>query len=230
MKIVRFVLCAKFIATMMLTSCTGGITNVVTIGQQVWMSENLNVDKFRNGDPIPEVKTDDEWENAGNNEQPAWCYYNNDPANGDKYGKLYNWYAIRDPRGLAPEGWHVLRYEEWGVLVKYLGGDVTAGLKIKNPSGWTNVGELGTKINIKSDQGTNETGFSGLPGGYRFSGFHNIGAKVEWWSSTSTSKGQVYRGAHTRTLSFNDGWRYNYVFDDDQTYKSNGCSVRCVKD
>jgi uncharacterized protein (TIGR02145 family) len=228
MKIVRFVLCAEFIATMMLTSCTVGVTNEVNIGQQVWMSENLNVDKFRNGDPIPEVKTDEEWENAGNNEQPAWCYYTNDPANGDKYGKLYNWYAVRDPRGLAPEGWHIPRYEEWEVLVKYLGGDVAAGLKMKNPSGWTNAGELGTKINIKSDQGTNETGFSGLPGGYRFytSGFQNIGKQGMWWSSSSYNKIL----ARTRYLEYNYGWRYNYVFDDDVEYKMNGCSVRCIKD
>lgn len=84
----------------------------VTIGNQVWMTKNLNVDKFRNGDPIPEAKTDEEWIKAGENKQPAWCYYENDPANGEKYGKVFNWYAVNDPRGLAPEGWHDPTEEE----------------------------------------------------------------------------------------------------------------------
>ena len=79
----------------------------VKIGSQVWATENLNVDRFRNGDPIPQAKTAEEWQNAGNNQQPAWCYYNNDPKNGESYGKLYNWYAVNDRRGLAPQGWHI---------------------------------------------------------------------------------------------------------------------------
>ena len=79
-------------------------TNEVAIDKYVWMETNLNVDKFRNGDPIPEARTEEDWLSAGKNGQPAWCYYEN---NGEKYGKLYNWYAVNDPRGLAPEGWHV---------------------------------------------------------------------------------------------------------------------------
>lgn len=71
----------------------------VKIGDQIWMTRNLNVDKFCNGDPIPETKTNEEWIKAGENGKPAWCYYDNDPANGEKYGKLYNWYAVNDPRG-----------------------------------------------------------------------------------------------------------------------------------
>lgn len=93
--------------------------NSVKIGNQVWMSENLNVSTFRNGDPIPEAKTNEEWDRAGANKQPAWCYYNNDPRNGAKYGKLYNWFAINDPRGLAPEGWHVSNLDDWNILDLY---------------------------------------------------------------------------------------------------------------
>ena len=85
----------------------------VKIDNQEWMAENLNIDKFRNGDRIPEVKINEEWEKAGNEKKPAWCFYDNDPANGEKYGKLYNWHAVNDPRGLAPEGWHVPSDEEW---------------------------------------------------------------------------------------------------------------------
>jgi uncharacterized protein (TIGR02145 family) len=81
--------------------------NEVQIGTQIWMTKNLDVSKFRNGDPIPEAKTDEEWVKAGENKQPAWCYYENNPANGAKYGKLYNWYAVSDARGLAPVGYHI---------------------------------------------------------------------------------------------------------------------------
>ena len=109
--------------------------NEIKIGQQVWTAENLNVDKFRNGDPIPEAKTDEEWENAGNNKQAAWCYFDNDPSNGIKYGKLYNWYAVNDPRGLAPLGCHIPSDQEWTDLTTYLGGEEQAGAKMKSKEG-----------------------------------------------------------------------------------------------
>jgi hypothetical protein len=82
------------------------------IMKQVWMKENLNVSTFQNGVVIPEVQDDDAWEKAGENAQPAWCYYDDDP-NGDKYGKLYNWYAVIDNNGLCPQGWHVPSDDEW---------------------------------------------------------------------------------------------------------------------
>jgi hypothetical protein len=92
----------------------------VTIGNQVWMKQNLNVDEFRNGDPIPEAKSAEEWRNAYEYNQPAWCYYNNDPSNGSKYGKIYNYYAVSDTRGLAPKGWRIPRLEEWEELTNFL--------------------------------------------------------------------------------------------------------------
>ena len=120
----------------------------VTIGTQVWMTNNLNVATFRNGDAIPEAKTDEEWRNAGENQQPAWCYYKNDPVNGAKYGKLYNWYAVNDNRGIAPQGWHVSSYEEWSVLENYLGGKghgSVAHTKMKSKSGWKSYMSDGKK-------------------------------------------------------------------------------------
>ena len=81
--------------------------NDVKIGNQIWMVKNLNVETFRNGDHIHEAKTLEEWKIAGENQKPAFCYYNNDPKNGTIYGKLYNWYAVNDPRGLAPAGYHI---------------------------------------------------------------------------------------------------------------------------
>jgi uncharacterized protein (TIGR02145 family) len=128
----------------------GKVYKTVVIGTQTWMAENLNVSSFRNGDPIPEAKTDEEWIKAGENEQPAWCYYNNDPKNGVKFGKLYNWYAVNDPRGLASLGWHVSTYEEWNELINYLGGVSEAGIKIKSNQGWK-----------ENYNGTNESGFTG---------------------------------------------------------------------
>ncbi len=79
----------------------------VKIGNQVWTSKNLDVEQFNNGDKIPEAKTNEEWNLANKNKTSAWCYYDNDNKNGMKYGKLYNWYAITDPRGIAPKGWHI---------------------------------------------------------------------------------------------------------------------------
>ena len=91
-----------------------------------WMPGNLKVSKFANGEPIMEAKTTEEWHNAGKNKQPAWCYYNNDPKNDRKYGKLYNWYAVNDPRGLAPEGWHVPDDKEWN---NFPGNNVAGGIR-----------------------------------------------------------------------------------------------------
>jgi uncharacterized protein (TIGR02145 family) len=222
MKKVSLILSSVLIIAMMLTSFRGSVSKEevaskqVTIGKQVWMTENLNVDKFRNGDPIPEAKTDEEWEKAGINGQPVWCYYNNDRTNGVEYGKLYNWYAVNDPRGLAPEGLHVPSDEEWTTLDDFLGeGDVST--KMKSTSGWTdNEGESGN--------GTNESGFSGLPGGGRYSDgtFSLIGMNGVWWSS---SEDAVPGDAWYRVLGYNhiNLFRNSYS-------KADGWSVRCIMD
>ena len=131
----------------------GSTQKTVKINNQEWMTENLNVSAFRNGDSIPEAKTDLDWEEAGKKGKPAWCYYANDPANGIKYGKLYNWYAVNDPRGLAPAGWHVPTDAEWTELINSLGGGELAGAKMKSTTGW-----------VDNRTATNESGFSGLPG------------------------------------------------------------------
>ena len=93
-----------------------------TNGPQVWMRKNLDVSTFRNGDPIPYAKTAEEWKAAGDNKQPAWCYYDNDTVNFKKYGGLYNWYAVNDPRGLAPEGYHIPTDEEWRNFIASIKG------------------------------------------------------------------------------------------------------------
>jgi len=184
----------------------------VKIGNQEWASENLNVDKFKNGDAIPEAQTEEAWQKAGEEGKPAWCYYENDPKNGDKYGKLYNWYAVTDPRGLAPSGWHVPRNAEWTKLTDYLGGKDAAGDKMKSKEGWKDNGN-----------GGNESGFSGLPGGtrYSFGTFGNIGYNGNWWSSTEGTTNNAWN----RSLDYNYGNVTSYNVN-----KTNGFSVRCLRD
>jgi uncharacterized protein (TIGR02145 family) len=145
-----------------------------TIGNQIWETKNLNTEKFQNGDIIIHAKTNEEWTKAGEDGIPAWCYYNNDPANGAKYGKLYNWYAVNDPRGLSSNDWHIPSETEWVTLSTYLGGDKIAGSKMKSTNNWQANGN-----------GTNESGFNGFPGGFRdFDGaFNNIGIEGYWWST-----------------------------------------------
>lgn len=212
MKKVSLILSTVVMIAMMLSSCGEGASNEVTIGKQVWMVENLNVDKFRNGDPIPHVETNGEWKKAGKNKQPAWCYYDNDPANGTKYGKLYNWYAVNDPRGLAPEGWKIPSDEDWTLLTDHLGGEEVAGGKMKSKSGWA-----------ESGNGTNESGFSGLQGGYRgYTGtFGHVGKYGNWWSSTEYTR----INALVRFLDYGNG----YVYSDFKN-KGKGYSVRCLRD
>jgi uncharacterized protein (TIGR02145 family) len=188
-------------------------SQAIKIGTQTWATKNLNVATFRNGDPIPEAKTDEEWEAAGDNKQPAWCYYENNTANGTKYGKLYNWYAVNDARGLAPMGWHVPTDQEWTVLSTFLGGQDVAGKKMKSTSGWNDA-----------NNGTNSSGFSGLPGGDRDGGgdFSGVGEYGNWWSASE----YVVTNAWNREL-YADGLSY---LGRATYYKYIGFSVRCVKD
>lgn len=183
----------------------------VRIGSQIWSRENLRVDTFRNGDRIPQAATPEEWMQAGDDGKPAWCYYNNDPANGKKYGKLYNWFAVNDPRGLAPAGWHIPSDEEWKKMAASLGGESVAAIKLRSKTGWDNPAVT-----------TNASGFSALPGGARsYSGdFNGVGYTGRFWSSTRFNDfkaGCWYITADVSNLYFGNGLKDGY-------------SVRCVKD
>ena len=111
----------------------------IIIGGQEWMLKNLDVTSFRNGDSIPHVESNYDWEDAGENEQPAWCYYDNDPENGKHYGKLYNWYAVSDVRGLCPTGWHVATDADWTSLTALYGTDAAAANELKSTILWKNI-------------------------------------------------------------------------------------------
>jgi uncharacterized protein (TIGR02145 family) len=154
----------------------------VTIGNLIWSSKNLDVVKYRNGDPIPQVTDPTQWANLTTG---AWCWYNNDSATyAGTYGLLYNWYAVNDSRGLAPEGWHIPSDGEWNRMTTYLDASVdticngcvtgtTIANQLKNTIGWDNEAN-----------GSNSSGFSALPGGYRdLSGnFNEVGTGAYWWS------------------------------------------------
>ncbi len=185
-------------------------SGTVRIGTQTWAIANLNVSTFRNGDSIPEAKTNKEWEKYGESGKPAWCYYNNNPVNGPKYGKLYNWFAVNDPRGLAPVGWTLPGDPDWAKLTYYLGGLDAAGNKMKSTSGW-----------IDGNNGTNESGFIGLPGGYRVENgaFLNMGSIGTWWSSTESKSLEAFD--HYLAL--------NGSLGRSSSSKRSGESVRCLK-
>ena len=183
----------------------------IKIGEQSWDAANLQVTHFKNGDLIPNAISAEEWEKAGALKKPAWCYYQNDSSNNRKYGKLYNWFAVNDKRGLAPTGWHIASDTEWGILITYLGGEAVTGAKIKSNPGWKDNGN-----------GTNASGFTAVPGGYRFKNgvFNAEGYFGSWWTSTANSKFSA--------------WFYSLRYDDNGIYRNNfgkedGYAVRCIR-
>jgi uncharacterized protein (TIGR02145 family) len=201
----------------------------VKIGSQIWMCKNLDVDHYRNGDPIPEVKDPEQWSNLTTG---AWCYYDNDSAMGNIYGKLYNWYAVNDPRGLAPEGWLVPSENDWKILELFIGLNASE----TNEFGWRG-NDLGSKLKESgtthwispNTSASNETGFSALPCGYRggyssgysSGSFDYIDYYGLWWSAEDHDSESAYH----RHLSYNSS-----KICRDYTNKVFGFSVRCVKD
>ena len=175
------------------------------IGNQVWMVENLNVDHYRNGDSIPEVKNQYEWRNL---KTGAWCHYKNNPENGKKYGRLYNWYAVNDPRGLAPEGWHIPSRDE---LLELRTAVNDSSNKLKA------IGE-----GSGSGLGTNSTEFSALFGGYRgyYGYFYYIGYDTYFWSSSEGNP------PYASSMYLYSTGSYIFFYDFDKVY---GFSVRCIK-
>lgn len=188
----------------------------IVIGTQTWMCENLDVSTYRNGDTILQVTDSLAWTNL---KTGAWCYYNNDPAMGAIYGKLYNWYAVNDPRGLAPAGWHVPSYDEWMVLHNNIGGENHAGGKLK---------EVGTEHWLNPNVGaTDEVGFTALPGGERQNDGKFRALKMDgfWWSSTKNYN--IY--PWYMYLTYYQYWGH-MGYDGLGEGDGYGYSVRCVKD
>ncbi|HKO81079.1 MAG TPA: fibrobacter succinogenes major paralogous domain-containing protein, partial [Chitinophagaceae bacterium] len=199
-----------------LVDADGNSYATVLINGKQWMKENLNVTKYRNGDVIPEVTDMAEWDDLTTG---AWCYYKNDTANGTEYGKLYNWYAVNDPRGLAPTGWHIPTDTEWTGLTTFLGGTSAAGIKMR---------ALGDLWSTSAVLATNQAGFSAIPGGYGYlthaytpedQPFNSLGDVAFWWSATSTNANAAY----SLNVNLNNSVTRSAVL------KKTALSVRCVR-
>lgn len=194
----------------------GACVETTTICDQVWMVKNLDVSTYGNGDPIPQVTDPYVWSTLSTG---AWCYFNNDPANGPIYGKLYNWYAVNDPRGLAPAGWHVPLDAEWTKLYNCLYaippiGNVGDKIKEAGTAHWA----------APNDAKTNISGFTALPAGFRDSGGpfnYPIGYWAFWWSSSEDG----IDFAPLRFMYYGNGDLLSSSFG-----KQVGMSVRCVRD
>jgi uncharacterized protein (TIGR02145 family) len=180
----------------------------IKIGNQIWMLENLNVSSYRDGTPISEISNAVTWDNLSTG---AWCNYSNDSSNGFTYGKLYNYYAVVDSRGLCPSGWHVPTNVEYNDLANFLGNNV--GGKMKSAGFVT-----------PNSGATNSSGFTALAGGWRQTGggtFSSEGNAGMWWTSTEVTS----TTAHTRSL-----WSSGSDFYLNTYNKKWGASVRCIKD
>ncbi|TVR83644.1 MAG: hypothetical protein EA412_00765 [Chitinophagaceae bacterium] len=181
----------------------------IDVGGKIWMDRNLNVDRFRNGDLIPHAASDEAWAKAVENKEPAWCYPLNFPKATKQYGKLYNGYAVTDPRGLAPEGWRIPNDTDYLNLISLYGS--TSGGSLKSIEFWE-----------KGHLHTNESGFSGLPAGFRcddgsFAFFSDSGY---YWSAAEgfpDTADALVMSAHDR-------------IDMLKIELSIGLSVRCVKE
>lgn len=191
----------------------------IIVGNQEWFAENLRVAHFSDGTPIPHKQSDYEWEMTGQNRVGAYSVYPRIGLNEDtldnpmlmKYGKLYNWHAIENTKGICPQGWSVPSEDQWVNLIRYAERDNTAGDMLKSNHGWDNKGN-----------GLNLIGFNVLPGGYRGENgkFHNIGSYAAFWSATpsGTETAKGIRVDSDRT-SFGRG-----IGD-----RSLGFSVRCIR-
>ena len=205
--------------------CSAVLTT--TICDQDWMVKNLDVASYRNGDSIPQVIDPSAW---GELTTGAWCYYNNDLANSSIYGKLYNWYAVNDPRGIAPVGWHVPSDAEWTILSNCLGGYAIAGGKMKS----TGTLEASTGLWLSPNTGaTNSSGFTGLPSGIRTGNlaidFSSVNRSAYWWSSTNYSIDRAW----SRQVLFNSSildWGIGVASGEPPFLKNHGMSIRCVRD
>jgi len=204
-----------------MTDQDGNTYATIVIGTQEWMAENLRTTSYANGDPIPNITNNTQWSNLTTG---AWSHYNNDSQYENPYGKLYNWYTVVDTRNVCPTGWHVPSDAEWTVLSDYLGGENVAGGKMKSTGtqDWFDSKDS-PYWQYPNTDATNESGFSGLPGGFRYylGSFYFIGGSGYWWSSTEYD-------------TYSAWYRYLYYFNGDvgRDYgtKGSGFSVRCLRD
>jgi len=200
--------------------------DTIKIGKQILMARNLDVNQFRSGEPIKEAKTTKEWNDAVVNSQPAWCYYNNDPTNNAKYGKLYNWYAVIDTRNIAPNGWHIPDFKEWKEAeqnriksnANYLPIDIRLRKAEKRAAGVAMLGSVFTETEL-NNRIVNA-------GGYRFNGkFSSIQQFSYWWCASNLNSISEY--IHFISMLLSSPYYTNISIA--QLYNF-GFSIRCFKD
>ena len=211
----------------------------VIIGAQEWTTRNLDTSHFLNGDSILEARSQEEWETAAKNETPAWCCYDNNPAFGEKYGKLYNWFAVSDPRGLAPNSWRIPTVEDWHQLNDYLSSNVN--IKLLGGDEWEydySISSLFSKDKgpapirkVRKSKKFNETGFYALPGGARGkfeNDFFAIRDSAYWWTSTSVET-PTEDSKSEKTEDKSIGINKSDVFDEFNSDNSSGEIVQFKK-
>jgi uncharacterized protein (TIGR02145 family) len=193
------------------TDIDGNTYQTIIINGQEWMAENLRTSTYANGDPIPNVTDNTQW---GNLTSGAWAHYNNDSQYENPYGKLYNGYTVVDPRNVCPTDWHVPDDLEYSLLTDYLGGQGVAGGKMKSIDS-----QYWSGLNLYA---TNESGFSGRPGGMMnfFGQSEGLGEIGNWWSSTDTNSASSF----IRTVFY-----YNEFLNRIPSPKGFGHSIRCLK-
>jgi uncharacterized protein (TIGR02145 family) len=244
MKIIPFVMVLFFtglirVQSQTVTDIDGNVYNTVTIGTQVWMKENLKTTKYNDGTSIPNITDNTAWKALTTG---AYSDYGNTPANSTTYGRMYNWYAVDNNaatkdasnggKNVCLTDWHVPSDEEWATLENYLitnghnWDGTTTGNKIAksmaSTSGWAGYGTPGTVGNNQASN--NSSGFTALPGGYRYSdgSYYNVGYNAYWWSSTARPSTM---SACSRDISY----YFSDIFRDFNAMQ-NGYSVRCVRD
>jgi uncharacterized protein (TIGR02145 family) len=193
-------------------------STVILGNGQEWMAENLRTTTYANGNPIPNI-TGTQWSSLTTG---AWCHYNNSSQYENPYGKLYNWYAVADPRNVCPSGWHVPTDAEWSTFINYLDPNAAGGDNIPNTAGGK-MKSTGTQYWQSPNSGaSNESGFSGLPGGVcgPNTSFANFGVYGYWWTSTEANTFYSW----LRVLG-----NYNGHVSKGANDKRDGLSVRCIK-
>jgi len=213
-------------ATDTMTGNDGKTYKIVKIGNQVWMAENLRETQYRNGNPIPNVTSNSEWAYLSTG---AYCAYDNSESNAETYGYLYNWYAVNDSRNIASEGWHTPTDVEWKELEMYLGmsqsgADDTGFRGTNEGSKLAGNASLWDSGDLKNNSAFGTSGFSALPGGYRYhysGGFNDLGSYAFFWASTEFCSSIAWY----RCLNFN----YSEVARD-YFNMQRGFSVRLVRD
>jgi len=211
----------------------GNVYSALNIGSQTWTQKNLNVSRYKNGDIIPQITNAAQWASLTTG---AWCWYNNDSATfAATYGKLYNWYAVNDPRGLAPDGWHIPSDYEWNKLIKYIdvNADTICGNCVQSTNAGGRIKETGTSRWLTPNSGANNlSGMLGLPAGLRDrnGAFQKIGSSARWWTASAYNTNL----AISRDVNYNDSSERRLYDDGNGSITSSlnkmaGFSIRCVR-